>query len=50
MEQVSYKQVTCDKCETDILVKETDRAPKFYCQACAWDKLGVFPEDLKERV
>lgn len=36
-----YKEAMCSKCAMPILVLAHDMSTGFYCQQCAWDKVGV---------
>jgi hypothetical protein len=35
-----YKERWCCKCDTRIMVKESDNAARYYCQSCAWAQVG----------
>ena len=35
-----YKDTTCDKCGTPIIVIDHDRSERFYCSPCAMAKFS----------
>jgi hypothetical protein len=35
-----YKEALCSKCTMPIMVLAHDMSAGFYCQQCAWDKVG----------
>jgi hypothetical protein len=37
---VKYKEATCSKCLGELLVPEYDKSDDFYCNSCAWSKVG----------
>lgn len=39
----SYTIGVCDKCGTEIFVRENDKAPRYYCYPCAMAKMGETP-------
>jgi hypothetical protein len=36
-----YKEALCSKCAMTIMVLAHDMSAGFYCQQCAWDKVGT---------
>lgn len=38
-----YTTRECDKCGVEILVRENDESPRYYCYPCAMSKLGEKP-------
>jgi hypothetical protein len=36
-----YKEALCSKCAMPIMVLAHDMSVGFYCQQCAWDKVGA---------
>jgi len=38
---VKYKEATCCKCLGELLVPEYDNSGDFYCNSCAWSKVGA---------
>jgi len=41
MAEIKYELRYCHGCETEIMVKVTDLAPRNYCAAYAWAKIGA---------
>jgi hypothetical protein len=41
MSEIKYKLQYCHACDIEIVVKETDLAPRNYCATCAWAKIGA---------
>jgi hypothetical protein len=39
--QSKFKEDECHACGIDILVDRDRTAPRNYCQACAWAKIGA---------
>jgi uncharacterized Zn finger protein (UPF0148 family) len=42
MAEVKYIQDLCAKCGMYLMVEPT-KTGKYYCNQCAWDKLGAMP-------
>lgn len=38
-----YIERECDKCGTQIMVRGTDEAVRYYCYPCAMAKMGETP-------